>query len=795
MEAWIRTRTHVLRSAAQPPAALLLLLVAAGALILTRVAVLHERLAGTPRLAVIVAFVTVFTYLLGRSIARDRLRRVPLGALLAALLLWSGGAIAVSVAGFDGAQQFPGAAKILILLAYVPFAGFVLLDVGDRQGGSLAAWLEVAVICGGTASLATGVLLLPVAGVDVSSAVLALIVPLLDVMLAMLVMAQVALRIRLDTRAAVLISSGFVLFALADGHFAGNVATGTQTLGAVTAATRVLGFALIIAGARRPAKASRDESARIGGAVFGAATLIAVTALALRPSDRLAPYVLVPAIITLVGAGGRLMLALHEARRAVDALAQSHTDDLTRLPNRRALRSRIDVALSGGDGIALLVLDLDGFKDVNDTLGHTAGDHVLEQVGARIQNAAPAHASVARLGGDEFGILAPNTDTLEMTEVAHEVLKALSLPLHVAGIDIALSASIGIVGRCEDEAFDSNELVRRAEVAMYRAKHARSSIALYDAFHDDYSKAKLRISEELRRGIEGGELEVWYQPQIDASTLRPCALEALVRWRHPTDGLLSPVSFLPGARRAGLMPLLSQEVVRLAVADVARWHAAGLRLRVAINCAPPELLSGVFVPRLREAMRAADLPPSIFVLEVTEESFIAEPERAREILEDVRLQGVQISIDDYGTGFSSLAYLRDLPVDELKLDRSFVSPIGTDARSRMIVSSTVQMARALGMRTVAEGVEDAATAADLIAMGVDALQGYHISRPMPADEVIDWIVRWPTFADVRLTAAGVTDESVDAVESVDRGVDRSRAVPPQPVSAPRPRRAPRAEEV
>jgi diguanylate cyclase len=711
----------------------------------------HQQIIGAPRIAVIVVFGAVFAAILGHAMVRDRPRRGSLAVLLAAVLLWSTGALAVAIRGVDGIPQFPGVAKGFVLLAYLAFAGYVLVDVGVGRQDSLAAAMEVLIVCGGTASLSTGVLLLPVPRADVGSAVLALLIPLLDVMLLMLVLAQIALRIRPSVRAALPLSAGFALFVVADTHFVANLSSGRQTHGLLYIAIRIIGFALVVGSACRPAPPRPAHQPRIGGMVFGAATAIAVIALAIRPSGELAPYVVVPAVLTLAGSGGRLVLALHEARRAVADLARSHIDDITGLPNRRALRARIDKTLGEGTNVALIVLDLDGFKEINDTLGHTAGDVVLEKVGARIREAVPALASVVRLGGDEFGILAPRGTSLMMMDTARDVLEVLSRPLHVDGIDIALSASVGIVDCYQDETLDSNELVRRAEVAMYRAKHARSGIALYDPFHDDYSKAKLRISEELRRGITNGELEVWYQPQIDASTLRPCALEALVRWRHPADGLLAPVAFLPAARRAGLMPALSQEVVRLAIADVARWHAAGLRLRVAINCAPPELLSGVFVPRLHKAMSAAKLPPNAIVLEVTEESFIAEPERAREILQEVRDHGIQIAIDDYGTGFSSLAYLRDLPVDELKLDRTFVSPIGSDERSRMIVASTVQMARTLGMRTVAEGVEDAATAADLIAMGVTALQGYHISRPIPASEVVDWIVQWPTFADMRLT--------------------------------------------
>jgi diguanylate cyclase (GGDEF)-like protein len=490
---------------------------------------------------------------------------------------------------------------------------------------------------------------------------------------------------------------------------------------------------------------------RLGRPVASLGIGVAILVLALHPADMVSLYTSVPAALTLLGVSGRLVLALHDATRTNDALARSHTDDLTALPNRHALRSRVDAAITRGTGLALAVLDLDGFKDINDTFGHPAGDTVLEQVGRRIREAVPALATVARLGGDEFGILIPRSDAALMAQTVHDALDELGVPIHVEGIDVALSASVGIAVWTGDGPVDSTELLRRAEVAMYRGKGgAQSSVVMYQPAHDDSSKARLRISDQLRRGIANGELEVWYQPQIDASTMRPCALEALVRWRHPTGGLLSPVAFLPAARRAGLMPLLSQEVVRLAVADLARWHAAGLPLRVAINCAPPELLSGVVVPRLHAAVAEAHLPPNSVVLEVTEESFIGEPERARELLQDVRDYGIQIAIDDYGTGFSSLGYLRDLPVDELKLDRSFVSAVRTDERSRIVVSSTIHLARALGLRTVAEGVEDAATAADLIAMGVTTLQGYHISRPMRASDVADWVVRWPTFADVVL---------------------------------------------
>jgi EAL domain-containing protein (putative c-di-GMP-specific phosphodiesterase class I) len=274
---------------------------------------------------------------------------------------------------------------------------------------------------------------------------------------------------------------------------------------------------------------------------------------------------------------------------------------------------------------------------------------------------------------------------------------------------------------------------------MYHAKHSRAGALLYDAHNDDFSRQKLQLSEELRKGIIDRQLVLWYQPQLEASTQRVCGLEALIRWNHPEQGLLAPAGFLPAARRAGLMQALSEEVARLAVADLRRWRASGMNTRVAINCAPPELMSGIFLPHLYELLEQADVPAECMVIEVTEDSFINEPERARSVLYDIRAHNLQISIDDYGTGFSSLSYLRDLPVQELKMDRSFISALRDDERGHMIVSSTFKLARALGLRTVAEGIEDAATAADLIAMGVDVLQGYHISRPMPPEKVERWM--------------------------------------------------------
>jgi diguanylate cyclase (GGDEF)-like protein len=478
--------------------------------------------------------------------------------------------------------------------------------------------------------------------------------------------------------------------------------------------------------------------------VFAGAAAILV--LALRPSADLGPYLAPAAVLTLLAAGGRLVLALREANGAAEALALSLTDDLTMLPNRRAVRNKVDEQIAARQPLALMLLDMDGFKEINDTLGHAAGDTVLQLAAHRMRATLPPDVVIARLGGDEFAIVTTTEDEIALLGTARDILDALAEPLLVDGIEIALSASIGIALHAESDP-GSSELLRRADVAMYQAKLSRMGTALYDPHLDDFSRPRLQLAEELRRGIAAGQLALWYQPQIDAVTQEVCALEALIRWNHPTQGMLSPAVFLPVARRAGLMLMLSDEVARQAVAAAKELRAKGLDHRIAINCAPPELLSGVFLPRLYDALDAAGVPASALVVEVTEDSFLADPERARAVVVDMHKHELQISIDDYGTGFSSLSYLRDLPVQELKIDRSFVATTLADPRSRMIVLSTLQMAHGLGMRVVAEGVENAATAVELIQMGIDVLQGYHMARPMPLAEIEPWIRNWSTFAE------------------------------------------------
>jgi diguanylate cyclase (GGDEF)-like protein len=678
-----------------------------------------------------------------------RARRPALLLLLAAVAAWSLGSMSINAASLEAQTHFPAPGEWLFLISYIGMAGFLVLDVDRKQLRPSAGWLDITVICGGTASLAALLLVAPIriaSGQEGLPLLLALIYPLADTMLALVVLGQALLRARTDRRQTLLMGAAFLMLAAGDSGFALQVSARTYDFGAISNALWGGSFAVLVAAACRPRQpVIKVIPTRPGTKLVVAGGIIAVVVLTLRPADALAYYIVPPAVLTLAAAAARMGLALRDANRAAEAFALSETDDLTKLPNRRAVRARLEEGIAGGGPLALMLLDLDGFKEVNDALGHHAGDIVLQFVAVRVRESVAADVMVARLGGDEFAILLRSNDEIELMETARRILDELSKPVFVDGIEICPSGSVGIAVVTDTDSEDS-EVLRRADVAMYQAKGTRTGAALYDAHLDEFSRSRLQLAEDLRKGIAEDQLEVWYQPQVDAATKQVHAVEALVRWRHPTEGLLNPVAFLPAARRAGLMGALSDTVARLAVRDLHRLLGAGLDLRMSINCAPPELLSHTFLPRLFACLDEWDVPADHLVLEVTEDSLIADPQRARSILLDLRSHGVQVSIDDYGTGFSSLTYLRDLPIQELKIDRSLICDVATDDRTRKIVASTVQLAHALDMRTVAEGVEQAVDAAELVAMGIDVLQGYHFARPLPASEIANWVRNWTTTA-------------------------------------------------
>ena len=708
---------------------------------------------GTPiRSALVITLGVFFAMLFARLLIAavyHPARRLSLLFLAAGVGLWAVGSATVSTSQTVTVVAFPAPGEVLYLVSYLGIAAFLMLDVPRRALPTAAIWLEAAVVCGAAVCLAAFAVLTPLAGTFARGGVqllLAILYPLIDLVLGTIVLAQMMLRQRDRSVRTAALTLGFLGLAVADSSLVLGLSSADYSSNLVLDAVWGFSFAAIVGGAiMRPAPAKARQIGRWNASVLPLAAALAVVVLVLQPGGAIGWYVTVPAIVTLVGTGGRMMLALREAQGAAEALRLSLTDELTGLPNRRALMAAMDRALKDGTPLGLMLLDLDGFKDINDSLGHAVGDEVLTSLAVRMRAAMHGAVMIARLGGDEFALLAPSDDELQLLEIAQRVRGVLQEPLRVDGIDLSIDGSVGVtIRKPGDES--STELLRRADIAMYEAKNSRAGALLFDTSQDGFSRQRLRRGDDLRQAIAQDQLVVYYQPQVDARTRQVVALEALVRWEHPTEGLLSPIAFLPDARRSGLMPAVTDVVMRSVLADMRRWVDEGFTFQVAMNCAPPELLDGQFLPRLFEALDQAGLPADSLLIEVTEDSFLSDPERARDALFDLRAHHVQTSIDDYGTGFSSLAYLRDLPVQELKIDRSFVSTVVLDDRSRMIVQTTTQMAHAMGLRLVAEGVEDAQTAAELLPLGVDVFQGYHIARPMPAADVASWVGRWFTSA-------------------------------------------------
>ncbi len=415
----------------------------------------------------------------------------------------------------------------------------------------------------------------------------------------------------------------------------------------------------------------------------------------------------------------------------------SRTDELTGLPNRRALLTDVPVRLAGGGTGALFLLDLDRFKHVNDALGHDVGDALLVKVGRRFAAQLRPGDLLARLGGDEFAVFLEGVSEAEAVAAALRLEAELAEPVLVGRAALQVSASIGIA-LTPEHGTDTGLLMRKADIAMFRAKSGRSGHHVYDVTDDDDGALRLRTIQELRTALAENEFELHYQPKVRLSDDRVMGVEALLRWNHPTRGRLLPHAFLSLAEEAGLMPALSDLVLGRAIRRVARWRAEGLDVTIAVNlsgscilpCLPHQILT---------LLGQHDVPPSSIMLEITEDVLMSTPTGTASILARLRAEGVQISIDDFGTGYSSLAYLRDLPVDELKLDRSFVTAMRDDQRAVGLVGSIIDLAHCLGLRVVAEGVCDDGIQEELRARGCDFAQGFHIAEPLPAGEVSGWI--------------------------------------------------------
>ena len=451
------------------------------------------------------------------------------------------------------------------------------------------------------------------------------------------------------------------------------------------------------------------------------------------------------------------MRELHTLYVNNDALAstnmqleiQATHDELTGLPNRSFLQRRLEqeahIARESNIPAALLLLDLDRFKEVNDTLGHTVGDLLLQKIGQRLQNQLRPTDLVARLGGDEFAIVLPATDAAGAIYAARTLLGALDAPTLVDDHAFSIGGSIGIA-LTPEHGDDVTTLLRCADVAMYVAKRSQSGLAEYTPEVDKHSPRKLALMSELRQAIADDGLLIHYQPKVSFSLGRMVGVEALVRWPHPVHGLIPPDDFIPLAERTGLIGPLTRWVLERAVHQCRDWEQVGLHMNVAVNLSTHTLYDPQLLSTVTDLLQKYEVAPSQLTLEITESMLMEEPERAHVVLADLRALGLSISIDDFGTGYSSLVYLKRLTIDEVKIDKAFVFGLGVDAdpADAAIVRAVVAMARPLQCEVVAEGVETVETWTFLQELGCDLAQGYYFSRPLPATALEQWArtTRW-----------------------------------------------------
>ncbi len=496
----------------------------------------------------------------------------------------------------------------------------------------------------------------------------------------------------------------------------------------------------------RPAAPDVQPSPRTAGfALPGAAAAAGLVVLLFASLHSTSRVALGLATATLVAVGVRLTISVRTLRTMTEERHRlSVTDELTGLGNRRQLVRALeahfaDEAERAEDGrrLAFLFIDLNRFKEINDSFGHPAGDELLREIGPRLRGAVRESDLVARLGGDELAVVLVDADADKARTAAERITRELDHPFTLRMMNARIGASIGIA-LAPTDAKDGNGLMWAADVAMYRAKLGGTPYAFYDQDLDGGMDA-LHLLEELRAAVEERQFVLHYQPQLDLRSGRVVAVEALIRWQHPRLGLVQPLKFLPLAEEAGLMRDLTVWALDEALAQGALWRRGGRILRVSVNISASNLLEAGFPELVQECLARHGLPAEALMLEITETSIITDFERSKAVIEHLRSLGVLVSIDDFGAGFTSLAYLSNLVVAELKLDRAFIECLGEGGRDRDVdlVRATIDLGHAMGLRVVAEGVEDDPTLRVLQELGCDLAQGYFISRPMPAEGVGD----------------------------------------------------------
>jgi diguanylate cyclase (GGDEF)-like protein len=660
--------------------------------------------------------------------------------LLAAIALWTVGNLWWGFVLYDMVESpFPSPADAG-WLAFYPCA---YLCIGLRLHSSArdlprSAWLDGLVGILSVGAVGVSIVVAPVlAGAEGSRAAVLTnaAYPLADLLLLGLTVAVLVLHGRRGGRAWALLAAGFGLFAFADSLYLARLAADTYTAGTVLDSLWVIALVIMALASWQPLeKPGNVDPGHLG--VLMPPLLFAVAALGLLVYAGVAhvsPVAVALAGTAVLAAMARAALTVREIRGFHEARRQAATDELTGLPNRREfgsqLRSQLALAGARDEPLALLIVDIDRFKELNDALGHHAGDAVLAQIGPRLRSVLRNDDVLARLGGDEFAVLLPGARSAE--EIGLRIARALDDRFPVEGIDVQIGVSIGIAVFPE-HGQDAGTLLRHADVAMYQAKSARSGHAFYAHEEDRNTRERLELIGELRDAVTLGQLVVHYQPIVDLATGDVTEVEALVRWQHPERGLLAPGEFVPLAEQTGVMRQLTDHMLGTALAQGEQWRREGLDIGVAVNVSASTLLEAGWADAVIAALERWSTPPARLRIEITEDALLVDRERGLAVVRCLGDAGVGVSLDDFGTGFSSLALLKQLAVDELKIDRTFVDNALDDAADAAIVQAVAALARQLGLRAVAEGVEDEATLRAVAEWGATYAQGYYLSRPVPA---------------------------------------------------------------
>ena len=642
---------------------------------------------------------------------------------------------------------YPSWADAGYLSAYPLFyAGMTWMIRRDRSGAPAGSGLEGLLGALSLGTVAATFVFDPVVASThgtVGAVATNLAYPTADVLLLALVAAGFVVRGRGAGWGWLLLGLALLANGVGDAVYLVQQADGTYSTGGPINSVWLIADALMTLGAVIPRPAPRAggsaSAPRSTLVLTGGFTVLIVGVLGLeivRPIPVVAHGLLTAAVIVLLL---RLVLAGRERRQLVQRTREALTDDLTGLANRRGFYAATERALRTGRPAALLLLDLNRFKELNDTLGHGIGDEALRQVAARLSQAVPPGATLARLGGDEFvAVLDGTGDESTALSVARAVQASLEAPFSLDSLLIPVQASLGLALAPRD-AGTAAELLRCADVAMYAAKSRHTGTEIYESRSDVHTRDRLQLVSDLRHALDAGELVLHYQPQIATDGHRLAGVEALVRWQHPRLGLLGPERFVPLAERDGLMRPLTLTVLDLALAQLSRWVGDGRPTRVAVNLSPSDLLDSRLPDDVAAALDRHGVPAGLLELEVTENTLMRDPARGLDTMARIGELGVAFALDDFGTGYSSLAQLRRLPVRVLKIDRSFISQMTAQTEDASIVRSTIEMARSLNLTTVAEGVETDEHLDLLTSFGCSAAQGYLFSRPVPAEELTGWL--------------------------------------------------------